>query len=43
MRYAVVIAKVGKGYTGHVPDVPDCVAAGATVSVAESVVEWLEV
>jgi predicted RNase H-like HicB family nuclease len=32
MRYAVVIEKAGRGYSAHVPDLPGCVAAGATVA-----------
>ena len=32
MRYAVVIEKTGKGYSGYVPDLPGCVAAGASVA-----------
>ena len=32
MRYAVVIEKAGAGYSGYVPDLPGCVAAGATVA-----------
>jgi predicted RNase H-like HicB family nuclease len=32
MRYAVVIEKVGKRYSAHVPDLPGCVAAGASVA-----------
>lgn len=32
MRYAVVIEKAGKGYSGYVPDLPGCVAAAATVA-----------
>lgn len=32
MRYAVVIEKAGKGFSGYVPDLPGCVAAGATVA-----------
>lgn len=31
MRYAVVIEKAGTGYSGYVPDLPGCVAAGASV------------
>lgn len=31
MRYAVVIERAGKGYSGYVPDLPGCVEAGATV------------
>jgi predicted RNase H-like HicB family nuclease len=32
MRYAVVIEKAGSGYSGYVPDLPGCVAAGGTVA-----------
>ncbi len=32
MRYAVVIERAGAGYSGYVPDLPGCVAAGATVA-----------
>jgi predicted RNase H-like HicB family nuclease len=32
MRYAVVIAKAGSGYSAYVPDLPGCVAAGGTVA-----------
>jgi predicted RNase H-like HicB family nuclease len=32
MRYAVVIEKAGKGFSGYVPDLPGCVAAGASVA-----------
>lgn len=32
MRYAVVIEKAGAGYSGYVPDLPGCVAAGDTVA-----------
>ena len=35
MRYAVVIEKAGRGYSGYVPDLPGCVAAGAGASVAK--------
>lgn len=35
MRYAVVIEKAGKGYSGYVPDLPGCVAAGATVEAVQ--------
>jgi predicted RNase H-like HicB family nuclease len=31
MRYAVVIEKAGRGWSGYVPDLPGCVAAGASV------------
>ena len=36
MRYAVVIEKAGKGYSGYVPDLPGCVAAGASVEAVQS-------
>ena len=32
MRYAVVIEKAGAGFSGYVPDLPGCVAAGTTVA-----------
>lgn len=32
MRYAVVIEKVDKGFSGYVPDLPGCVAAGSSVA-----------
>jgi predicted RNase H-like HicB family nuclease len=32
MRYAVVIEKAGKGYSGYVPDLPGCIAAGPTAA-----------
>ena len=35
MRYAVVIEKAGSGYSGYVPDLPGCVAAGASVAVVK--------
>jgi len=36
MRYAVVIEKVGSNYSAYVPDLPGCVATGATVEEAHS-------
>jgi predicted RNase H-like HicB family nuclease len=36
MRYAVVIEKVESNYSAYVPDLPGCVATGATVEEAES-------
>ena len=30
MRYLVVVEKGGEGYGAYVPDLPGCVAAGAT-------------
>lgn len=35
MRYAVVIEKAGKGYSGYVPDLPGCVAAGDSVEAVK--------
>jgi predicted RNase H-like HicB family nuclease len=35
MRYAVVIEKAGANYSGYVPDLPGCVATGATVRAVE--------
>lgn len=32
MRYAVVIEKASKGFSGYVPDLPGCVAAGSSVA-----------
>ncbi len=39
MRYAIVIEKAAGNYSGFVPDLPGCVATGAT---AEEVEELLE-
>lgn len=30
-RYAIVIERAGSNYGGYVPDLPGCVATGATV------------
>jgi predicted RNase H-like HicB family nuclease len=35
MRYAVVIEKAGANYSAYVPDLPGCVATGATVAETE--------
>lgn len=35
MRYAVVIETAGSNYSAYVPDLPGCVATGASVSEAE--------
>jgi len=37
MRYAIVIEKAGNNFSGYVPDLPGCVATGATVQDAEKV------
>ena len=36
MRYAVVIEKAENNYSAYVPDLPGCVATGATVEETES-------
>ena len=35
MRYAIVIEKAEGNYSGYVPDLPGCVATGATVQEVE--------
>lgn len=35
MRYAVVIERAEANYSAYVPDLPGCVATGATVSEVE--------
>jgi predicted RNase H-like HicB family nuclease len=35
MRYAVVIGKAESNYSAYVPDLPGCVATGATVEKVE--------
>jgi predicted RNase H-like HicB family nuclease len=35
MRYAVVIEKAPSNYSAYVPDLPGCVATGATVEETE--------
>jgi predicted RNase H-like HicB family nuclease len=35
MRYAIVVEKADGNYSAYVPDLPGCVAAGATVEDAE--------
>jgi len=36
MRYAIVIEKADNNYSAYVPDLPGCVATGATVEEAEA-------
>ena len=36
MRYAVVIEKAEANYSAYVPDLPGCVATGATAKQAEA-------
>jgi predicted RNase H-like HicB family nuclease len=35
MRYAVVIERAGDNYSAYVPDLPGCVAVGATLDEIE--------
>jgi len=37
-RYAVVIEKTATGYGAYVPDLPGCVAAGATYEETDQVI-----
>ena len=36
MRYAIVIEKAENNFSAYVPDLPGCVATGATVEETES-------
>jgi predicted RNase H-like HicB family nuclease len=36
MRYAIVIENAGANYSAYVPDLPGCVATGATVEDVEA-------
>lgn len=36
MRYAVVIERAGSNYSANVPDLPGCVATGATSAEVET-------
>ena len=36
MRYAVVIEQANGNYSAYVPDLPGCVATGATISEVET-------
>jgi predicted RNase H-like HicB family nuclease len=36
MRYAIVIEKADGNYSAYVPDLPGCVATGATVAAVEA-------
>ena len=38
MRYAVVIEPAGSRYSAYVPDLPGCVASGATVEEVEAAI-----
>jgi predicted RNase H-like HicB family nuclease len=36
MRYAVVIEKANGNYSAYVPDLPGCIATGATIAAVEN-------
>ena len=36
MRYAIVIEKAQNNYSAYVPDLPGCIATGATTEEAEA-------
>lgn len=38
MRYAVVIEQAGNNYSAYVPDLPGCVATGASKAQVESLI-----
>lgn len=38
MRYAIVIEKATKNYSAYVPNLPGCVATGATVEETEQLI-----
>ena len=38
MRYAVVIEQAGNNYSAYVPDLPGCVATGATKAKVKSLI-----
>jgi predicted RNase H-like HicB family nuclease len=38
MRYAIVIEKAGANFSAYVPDLPGCVASGATVEETEELI-----
>lgn len=43
MRYAIVIENAGSNFSAYVPDLPGCVATGATVQeVEQSIREAIE-
>jgi predicted RNase H-like HicB family nuclease len=39
MRYAVVIENAGRNFAAYVPDLPGCVATGATVDETERAIK----
>ncbi len=38
MRYAIVIEKVSSNFAAYAPDLPGCIATGATVAETESLI-----
>lgn len=38
MRYAVVIENAGPNFSAYVPDLPGCIATGATLSETEAAI-----
>jgi predicted RNase H-like HicB family nuclease len=38
MRYAIVIENAGNNFSAHVPDLPGCIATGATVADVEQAI-----
>ena len=36
MEYAIVIERAGNNYSAYVPDLPGCIATGATVAETEA-------
>lgn len=38
MRYAIVIEKAASNYATYVPDLPGCVATGATIQETETMI-----
>ncbi len=38
MRYAIVIEKADNNYSAYVPDLPGCIATGATIKETEALI-----
>jgi predicted RNase H-like HicB family nuclease len=38
MRYAIVIEAAGAGFSAYAPDLPGCIATGATAEAAEQAI-----
>jgi predicted RNase H-like HicB family nuclease len=38
MKYAVIYEKTGNGYSAHLPDLPGCAAAGATLEETQQLI-----